>query len=108
MREIKMEERDIAQLSEYLDGLITGTETGKFVWAQVNPTTYLWATPAARLTLQQVETLVTTPSKTSSGISMPVLSQVQHYVLQGGPTTAQAGQPLLLNGKDSNLLNEKL
>jgi hypothetical protein len=59
-----MDSAEIQALGTMVDDLIASTRRGSFVWAPVNPSTYVWEQPRtatsapARMTLQLVERIV--------------------------------------------------
>jgi len=70
---------------EYVDKLIESTRSGTVEWKAVNPSTIVWETGAARLSLQRVERTKSARNPAGKIVAVKVVSYIfQAFEVRGG------------------------
>jgi len=106
-----MPEQESQELQSYLDGLISATREGSVQWTSVNPTTFIWQTQNARLTLQRVEKatpIMVTGGRITQQRKVSYVFQAHELVKQQPSGAIALQQRFSIEGSENEQLNHKL
>lgn len=97
-----------AEFIEYVDKLIESTRSGTIEWKAVNPSTIVWETDGARLSLQRLERA----KGTHNAAGRPIMVKIVSYIFQAFEVRGSAVKSLVekmsVESDENDAINKKL